>query len=159
MLCREGRGEEVNDVLDRIVTDRVQAHQAASQAYALAQAILANGGRARILAEEHEDDRSLQQNRFYWGPCLREIAEQARIEGQRWTAEAWHELFKRMFLGYEIKKVHVAGKRRPVVIRRLRSTTGLKVKAMGAYLDKLQAFAATDLGVQFSVRNWEEYSQ
>lgn len=147
----------MSEVLDRIVTTREAAHQAAQQAYANAQAIVLNGKTAHIRCSEHEEDRTVQQNRFYWGPCLKEISEQARIEGQRWTAEAWHELFKRTFLGYEIKKVRVAGKKRPVVIRRLRSTTGLKVRPMGKYLDELQAFAATDLGVQFSVRKWQEY--
>lgn len=147
----------MSEVLDRIVKTREDAHRAVTQAYANAQAILLNGKPARIVCEEHEDDRTIQQNRFYWGPCLREIAEQAVIEGQRWTAEAWHELFKRMFLGYEIKKTRVAGKKRPVVIRRLKSTTGLKVKAMGIYLDKLQAFASTDLSVRFSVQKWQDY--
>lgn len=144
-------------VIDRIVSSRQQAHEAATMAYQFAASVADQGRVARIQALEHEPDRSVQQNRFYWGPCLNEVAEQARIEGQRWTAEAWHELFKRMFLGYEIKKVKVAGRKRATVIRRLRSTTGLKVRAMSTYLEKVQAFASTDLGVRFSVPDWESY--
>lgn len=145
------------EALDRVVRTREAAHQAALQAYELAKGAVERGRPARILAQEHEDDRSVQQNRFYWGPCLSEISQQARIEGQQWAPEAWHELFKRLFLGYEIKKTQVAGRKRPVVIRRLKSTTGLKVRPMGKYLDELQAFAANELGVRFSVQNWREY--
>lgn len=147
----------MSEVLDRVVRTREAAHLAVTQAYALAKDAVERGKPARILAQEHEDDRSIQQNRFYWGPCLSEISQQASIEGQKWAPEAWHELFKRMFLGYEIKKVRVAGRKKPTVIRRLRSTTGLKVRPMGKYLDELQAFAATDLGVRFSVKDWREY--
>lgn len=143
--------------VDLICQTREAAHDAAMRAYQHAQAVILNGQRARIQCDEHEDDRSIQQNRFYWGPCLGEIADQATLNGQRYTNEAWHELFKRMFLGYEIKKVSVAGRKRTTVIRRLRSTTRLKVKPMSTYLDKVQAFAATELGVQFSVRNWQEF--
>lgn len=147
----------MNDAFAAIVKTREAAHTAAKHAYAHARSIIDNGRPARIEAVEHEDDRSLKQNRFYWGPCLREISAQAEIEGQRWTAEAWHELFRRQFLGYEIEKVHVAGRKRPVINRRLRSTAKLKVRAFGKYLDEIQAFAATELGVEFSVLHWQDY--
>lgn len=141
----------------RVVKCREDAHQAAQMAYAHARSIIDNGRPARIAAVEHDDDRSLQQNRFYWGACLRDISEQAKIGGQRYTIDAWHELFRRQFLGYEIEKVHVAGRRKPVINRRLKSTAKLKVRAFSAYLDELQAFAATELGVTFSVAKWQDY--
>lgn len=147
----------MSEAFDVVVTTRKGAHLAATSAYQHASQIVADGKRARIVAEEDEDDRTIQQNRFYWGPCLGDIEDQARINGQRWTREAWHQLFKRMFLGYEIKKVAVAGRKRKTVIRSLKSTTGLKVRPMAKYLTELQAFAAVDLGVQFSVQKWEEF--
>lgn len=147
----------MSEALDRICRTKEQAHQAATLGYAHAQAILANGMPVRVLVEEQEDDRSLQQHRYYWGACLREISEQASINGQRYTIDAWHELFKRQFLGFEIRRVKVAGRKKVTVIRSLRSTTKLKVKPMSKYLDEVQAFAATELGVRFSVRNWQEY--
>lgn len=148
----------MSDRVDCIARTREQAHEAVMRGYALAKALLADGKPVQICVGEDESDRSVQQNRFYWGPCLSEISEQARVGGQRYTTEAWHELFKRQFLGFEIEKVHVAGRKRPTVIRRLRSTAALSVRQMSEYLDKLQAFAATDLGVQFSVRNWQEHA-
>lgn len=145
------------DVLDRIVRTREAAHEAATMAYAVAKVALDNGRPARIVAEEYEEDRTLQANRYYWGPCLKEISEQATVVGQRYTVDAWHELFKRQFLGYEIIKVRVAGRKKATVIRRLRSTAKLKVKPFGKYLDEVQAFAAADMGVQFSVKHWQDY--
>lgn len=117
--------------------------------------IIAAGRPVQIVAREDEDDRTVRANRYYWGVVLKEISEQACIEGQRWAADAWHELFKRQFLGFEIKKTRVAGKRRPVVVRRLKSTTGLSIKKFTKYLEKVQAFAVTDLGVRFST-DWTE---
>lgn len=149
----------MSEVLDRIVTTREQAHEAARQVYANAQAILANGAKPRILCEEHEEDRGLQANRFYWGVVLKQTSEQARIAGQRYTADAWHELGKRQFLGFEIKKVAVAGRKKVTTIRRLRSTTDLSVKKMSAYLEEFMAFAAADLGVRFTETRWEDYRQ
>lgn len=141
----------------RIVTTREQAHQAITDSYAVAQALLSDGKRVRLAVATQEDDRSLRQNRYYWAACLGEISEQASINGQRWSSDAWHELFKRQFIGYEIEKVKVAGRKRTTVIRRLRSTTKLSVRAMSTYLEQVQAFAATELGVQFSLLDWQEY--
>lgn len=144
-------------LIDRIVRSREAAHAAANDAYRAAQCSLDDGKPVHFLVEEYERDRSLQQNRYYWGVCLRDISEHAQIEGQRWTVDAWHELFRRQFLGYEIEKVHVAGRKKAVINRRLKSTRKLKVKAFATYLEQVQSFAATELGVEFSVRNWEEY--
>lgn len=93
-----------------------------------------------------EDDRSLRQNRFYWGVVLQQISAQAP---GGWTADAWHELFKRQVLGYEVVKVKVAGRKKPTIYRRLRSTTQLTVKQMSDYLDQVIALATTDAGVEF----------
>lgn len=148
----------MSDRVNVIARTREQAHEAITHGYALAKALLADGKRVSVNIGEDEEDRSLQQNRFYWGPCLTEISEQARIEGQRYTVDAWHELFKRQFLGYEVERVRIAGRKRPVVIRRLRSTAKLKVRSMSQYLEKVQAFAASELGVQFSVASWQEFA-
>jgi hypothetical protein len=100
----------------------------------------------RLTFGESEDDRTVKQNRFYWGVVLPQISKQA--PGQ-WTADAWHEAFKREVLGYEVIRVKVAGRKRATVYRRLRSTTDLTVKQMSEYLDEIIATATTDLGVTF----------
>lgn len=143
--------------IDLTATTREGATKVARMVYDRALLLVADGRRARFRMEEAEDDRSLRQNRFMWGVVLKEIAEQARIEGQQWTAQAWHELAKRMFLGYEFKRTTIAGRKRKAVSKQLRSTARLSVKRMSDYLDKLMAFAATDLGVVFSETRWEHY--
>lgn len=143
----------------RLCRNPAEAHHAAVDAYIVAKTFLAEDRAVWIKCTEHQDDRSVEQNSYYWGPCLTEISEQARVLGQRYTTEAWHELFKRQFLGFELVKVAVAGRKRLTVIRRLRSTTKLKVRAMSEYLEKVQAFAADDLGVRFSAPATAEYAQ
>lgn len=144
--------------LVRYCGTREAAHLAARDGYMQAQLLIADGKRVKVTFEEAEDDRSVQQNRFYWGPCLKEISEQAFMNGSKWSPDAWHEAFKRVFLGYEVIKVKVAGRTRATAYRRLRSTTELSVRAMSNYLDEIQAHAATELGVRFSVRDWYEHA-
>ena len=44
--------------------------------------------------------RTSKQNRRYWGNgVLKQIAEQAAPGGKLYSAEIWHEQFKRMFIG------------------------------------------------------------
>lgn len=145
--------------INRVVATKPDAYAVANAAYSLAKQLINDGKAARITAELYEEDRTLRQNRYYWGCILKEISEQASIGGQRWSIEAWHELFKRQFLGFEIVKLTVAGRRKKQVIRRLKSTTGLKVRPMARYLDEITAFAVTDLGVRFSVDNWEQWER
>lgn len=85
--------------------------------------------------------RTLEQNARYWGRgILAQIAEKAVIGGRRFSAEAWHEQFKRQFIGIdELPNGQVIG----------RSSTKLSVKEFSEFVDKVEAFAATELGVAF----------
>ncbi len=105
-----------------------------------------------------EDQRSIQQNRFYWKACLEQISQQAKLDGVGFLPEGWHWYMKRKFLGYRFKKVMIPGNKRVSIIRELRSTTGLSVKKMSDYLDKVQAHAAQDLGVEFIEQNWQQWT-
>jgi hypothetical protein len=147
----------MSEALDVVVRTREGAYKVATLAYERARALIADGKEVRIRAEEAEDERSLRQNRFYWGCVLKEISEQARIDGQQWVADAWHQYGKRTFLGYEFKRTVIAGRKRKAVSKQLRSTTKLSVKRMSEYLEKLMAFAVTDLGVRFSEMRWEDW--
>lgn len=143
-----------------VMHDPVQGHEVMSQSlWPWAKAMLMAGHKLTVLAEELEDDRSLQQNRFYWGVVLKEVSEQAVLNDAHWTADAWHGMFKRVHLGFEVKKELVAGSKRPRIVRRLRSTKGLKVRAMSVYLEKVMAHAASELGVTFSALKWQEYER
>lgn len=139
-----------------LMWEPVTGYQAmTNQLWPWIKATLVAGHKLTVMASVQEDDRTLIQNRFYWSAgCLGAIAEQAKVAGIRYESDAWHNLFKRKFLGYEILKEKVAGTKRTLVIRRLRSTSDLKVKAMNTYLEQVQAYATTELGVTFETQDW-----
>ena len=110
-----------------------------------------------VQVSELEDARTIRQLKFYWGVVLKEISEQAKVNGTGATADGWHLFFKRMHLGYKFTKTKLPGAKRPSITRELRSTKGLSVKKMAVYLEKVQATAATDFGVAFSAMRWAEY--
>ena len=85
--------------------------------------------------------RTKQQNRRYWGRgVLAQIAEQATVGGRLFSAEIWHEQFKRQFIGVEeLPNGEVIGK----------SSTGLTTAEFCEFCDQVEAWAATDLGVRF----------
>lgn len=148
-----------NDAFQTIFVNPEQARSAiAGQIAPYCKAQWANGiERLRVTVEPEEDDKTVQQNRFYWGVILMQISEQARIGGHQYTVDAWHELFKRQHLPRVKKTCYVAGKKRPVVSITIGTTKGLGVRKMSDYIEKVIAFAATDLGVRFSETKWENY--
>ncbi len=85
--------------------------------------------------------RTLEQNARYWGRgILAQIAEKATVNGQKFSAEAWHELFKRKFIGLiELPGGEVVGQ----------SSKDLSTKRFSTFVDEVEAYAVTDLGVVF----------
>lgn len=85
--------------------------------------------------------RTSKQNRRYWGNgVLKQIAEQATVNGRLFSAETWHEQFKRMFIGVvELPNGEVVGM----------SSTDLDTAQFCEFSDKVEAYAATELGVTF----------
>ena len=85
--------------------------------------------------------RTKAQNRRYWGNgVLKQIAEQATVGGKLYSAETWHEQFKRMFIGVEqLPHGEVIGK----------SSTELDTAEFSAFCDQVEAYAATQLNVTF----------
>lgn len=85
--------------------------------------------------------RTKAQNRRYWGRgVLAQIAEQAAPGGKLYSADVWHEMFKRMFIGVEeLPDGQIIGK----------SSTGLTTAEFCKFCDEVEAHAATELGVIF----------
>lgn len=85
--------------------------------------------------------RTSRQNRRYWGKgVLAQIAEQAAPGGKQYSAAVWHEQFKRMFIGVEeLPDGSVQGM----------SSAGLDTAQFCEFSDKVEAYAATELGVTF----------
>ena len=102
--------------------------------------------------------RKPDQNALMWAGTLKDIANQAYVEGRTYSAEVWHELFKREFLPNEYdpeltkegyRKWDIDPKGFPILIG---STTQLTVKGFAQYLTQIEAHGAS-LGVEFTVRD------
>lgn len=85
--------------------------------------------------------RTSKQNRRYWGKgVLAQVAEQAAPGGKLYSAEVWHEQFKRKFIGViELPDGSVVGM----------SSTALDTAQFSAFCDQVEAYAASELGVTF----------
>lgn len=110
-----------------------------------------------VVVRERVKPRKKSQNDLMWAGPLRDIAEQAWVRGQRFTAEVWHEQFKRDFLPEEYdpelcKEGYVKWQITPRGDRALvGSTKDLTVKGMAQYLTQVEA-AGAELGVEFRTR-------
>lgn len=113
--------------------------------------------RLTVTIEPEEDSKTVQQGKFLWGVVYKEMSEQAVIGGQKYSAEAWHELCKRQFLPRAKTVTRVAGRKRPVVSTTIGTTKGIGLRKMSAFIEQVMAFAQVDLGVRFSLLRWEEY--
>lgn len=85
--------------------------------------------------------RTKPQNKRYWGKgVLAQVAAQATVNGRLFSAETWHELMKRKFIGVvELPNGEVVGK----------SSTDLTTSEFSDFCSQVEAFAASDLGVTF----------
>ena len=85
--------------------------------------------------------RTPAQNRRYWGRgVLSQVAEQAAPGGRLYSADTWHELFKRKFIGViELPDGSVQGM----------SSAGLDTAEFCEFCAAVEAYACTDLSVVF----------
>ena len=105
----------------------------------------------------HEDAKTDRQRRYYHGVVLKTIAQQAKPNGQQYPLAVWKEHFRAEYLGSKTvtSKNPLTGKK---VRRRVRvSTEDLGVKGYSQLIERVSAFAATELGVSFpaSFEQWE----
>ena len=124
-----------------------------------------------VVVRERVKGRKLDQNALYWAGPLRDIADQAWLDGKQFTAETWAHFFKREFLP-EDELVPDGGVpavlvNRPIVEGLSKdkyakwdftpdgerilvgSSTQLTIRGFALYLEQVIAFGAS-LGVQFS---------
>lgn len=117
----------------------------------------AAGHRLHVEVRLHEDAKTDRQRRYYHGVVLKSIADQARPNGQQYPLAVWKEHFRAEYLGHKTvtSKNPLTGKK---VRRRVRvSTEDLGVKGYSQLIDRVSAFAATELGVTFpaTFQQWE----
>lgn len=101
---------------------------------------MARAGKPLTVTVE-ESKRSQAQNRAYWR-LLNQIADDAWLSGNRYSADCWHEHFKRRFIG--IEELPNGGDKGI-------STTSLTVAEFTDYLEKVYLYAVEELGIQIEV--------
>jgi hypothetical protein len=119
-----------------------------------AKSMLAAGHRLAVEIRLAEDKKSDQQRKYYHGVVLKQIAQHARPGDQAFPLAVWKEHFRKEFLGFKtVTFVNpMTGKKSR---RRVRvSTEDLGVKAYNLLIEKVTAYAATELGVAFDAPQW-----
>lgn len=107
-----------------------------------------------FLLREEVKPRKPDQNSLMWAGPLKDLEEQAWLEGRQFKADVWHEFAKREFLPEEFDpELCLEGYRKweidPTDQRVLvGSTTQLTVRGMAIYLEQVYALGAS-LGVKF----------
>lgn len=110
-----------------------------------------------VLIREPVKARGMDQNALMWVGPLADIAAQAWVQGRQFSAECWHEHYKREYLpeefdpeltkeGYRKWDYTPTGER--VLIG---STTQLTKRGFSQYLEQIEADGA-GMGVQFGAR-------
>jgi hypothetical protein len=98
----------------------------------------------RLIVTAEERQRNAQQNRFYWGAVLKQIAESAWVDGRQYDKDTWHEFFARRF-GVLDELTLPDGE----IITRRKSTTQMSVGEFSEFLNQVQAYAGETLAVEF----------
>jgi hypothetical protein len=122
------------------------------RAWPWAKSLLMAGHRLACEIRPLEDAKTDRQRRYYHGVVLKEIAEQATANGQKFPLAVWKEHFRQEYLGFKTRTFTnpLTGKKSR---RRVRvSTEDLGVRAYAELIEQVTAFAVTELGVRFSER-------
>ena len=141
----------MSEILMRVeLHDEQQATAAMRSAWPWAKDQLRQG---RALVAEYRllDDAITNEQRGYLhAVVLTEIAQFARVGGRQYDMKTWKEHFRSEFLGFEVVTCinPFTGRKSR---RRVRiSTEDLGVRRLAEYIDRVIAFAATELGVTVS---------
>lgn len=109
-----------------------------------ARAQVDRGRPLRVIITAEERKRNPEQNRFYFGAVIAQISEQSWVEGQQFSKDVWHEYFARLYGVCEDITLPDGE-----VVTRRKSTTDMTVSEFSDYTHRVQAHAATELGVEF----------
>lgn len=107
-----------------------------------ATACIKQGKPLHVFITTQEKKRSSKQNSRYWGYVLKTIAEQSWVNGKQYRADTWHEYLGDMYLP-KIEKELPDGS---IKTHRV-STTDLSVSEFTEYMQNIEAYAASELGV------------
>jgi hypothetical protein len=103
----------------------------------------------RFTFGEDNEDVTTKQRGFLHAAVLPQIAEQAVVAGERFSAETWKEHYRRMFLPDRWVMRKLPGHKRATPQRKRVSTEDLGVRGYSEHIDRVIADAVTVHGVAF----------
>lgn len=135
-----------------------QAHQAmTAQLWPQIKALTTAGKRLVLTLVDADDEVRIKQRGYYHKVILGEIAQKASMNGQKFDMRTWKEYFRKKHLPDKRKNVKNPMTGRTITIRVRQSTENLGVKKYAQLIEMVTAFAVTDLGVEFSERNFDRW--
>lgn len=142
----------MSEILLRVeLHDPEQAHRAIAQRVWPFTKEHTSQGRALVADIRYLDDAITHAQRGYLhAVVLTEIAAYARVGGRQYDMLTWKEHFRSEFLGFTVLTCINPFTGRKTRRRVRKSTEDLGVRGMANYIDRVCAFAATELGVTVS---------
>ena len=109
-----------------------------------APAFAERGTPLRVGVTEEEMDRLDEQIKYYFGPLMKQVTEQAWVTGRQYSKEVWHEHFAKLFL----PATELTLPDGEIVIKRGSIARGkISLRAMTAFIRLVEAYAGAELGV------------
>jgi len=140
------------------LTEPSQAYKALAEVWQQVKPLLIAGRKQTLIIQDFEDSLTAQQRKYYHGYILNEVAKQASIEGRKYNLQIWKEHFRDKYLGEVIETIvnPMTGAERKEVVRV--SSESLGVKGYSELIEKVTAFAVTELNVNFdlSFDQWKD---
>jgi hypothetical protein len=130
--------------MQRLFVLREAAHLASLVSFLTAnwQQFAAEGRFLAVTVTFYKSRRSLEQNRRYFGPAvLGAIVDQAWVDERQYNKKVWHDYFARMFIG----EIDLPGGKTMAM-----SSADLNVEEFSQFMQQVEAYAASELGVQFT---------
>jgi len=137
-------------VIQTLCINPQQAHQAImAQVWPWVKAQTSAKHPVVLEARLHEDAKTDQQRAFYHGVILTQIAQQAMPNGIKYPMPVWKEYMRQKYLGFKTVTFTdpMTGKKSRRRVRQ--STENLGVKGYNKLIERVTAFAVTELGVVF----------
>lgn len=137
--------------LSIVLSNPVTAHQQIAQSWNSVKPELVAGNRHILEIRPYGDHLTDRQRKYLHGYVYMEIARQANIDGKTYPMQVWKEHFRKTFLGEKRKTCTnpLTGRKSKRSVRV--STEDLGVRGYATLIEKVTAFAVTELGVVFDV--------
>ena len=110
-----------------------------------AKSYVERGTPIRLIVTTEERRRTVEANAHYWGYVLRTIADQAWVNGQKFSSDTWHEYYANLYCP-KTEVVLPTGE----IFSRRKSTSEMGQKEFSEYVTRVQSNAAQEHGVEFT---------